>query len=529
MKKRVFSLLLILALLMSAVPAGAWAAEAPAEVYCGSLYSPLIGVELAEEPPEEEPESWYLQGRLVAASGADAEYVSPETAAVQLRDAMMRRENTVRLYVSYSGTESYEELANAVFNRATDMSIAEGATDGDYLRWVFSDGNYKVWVGEHTYIYEFHLRYYTTYQQEQEALSAMERIIAQLDLDGLTDYGKAMAIYRYVAEHVTYDHAGAAAILEQLELHDQKKDIEQHYFRPHTAYAAVMDGTAVCQGYATMLYALYRMAGLPVRIIVGSNHAWNIVQLGGIWYNLDVTTDSNRTNKTWCFLRGSTNFEGPIAGYIHQRDAEYLTPEFLAQYPVSASDYVSSTRYWDVAETNGHVENIERISQLGIMNGIDKNRPIFGPHNNMERAMLVTVLYRIEGEPQSSGPSFRDVPSGTYYTEAVTWAAANGVVQGDGDGTFRPTDSLTRQELVTILYRYAAEVRQFDVSGQADLSAYVDREQLGDWAVEPVRWSVGTGIVKGTTATELSPEDTATREQLATILMRYLTYYGLAA
>lgn len=529
MKKRIFSLMLSLIMTLAFMPAAVWASE-PVEVLRFSCDNPLYEAYIpSREAVSPQSEDTLVQESRLLADGEDAEYVSLETAVKQLRDAMVRRESPVMLYIDYPGEEAFSAWGNEkLFYAAMDMANAESATDGDYLRWSWQSMSAEAERSDSRFAIKMDIRYYTSYEQEQEAISEMGRILASLDLDGLTDYGKARSIHQYIAEHVTYDHDGLAAMDQQLALHE-KKDVEQQYFLPFTAYAALTKGTSVCQGYATLYYAMCRMAELPVRLIASSNHAWNIVQIDGAWYNLDVTADADTETKTDWFLKGSTTFEGPAAGGNHKRVEPYSSEAFQREYPVGEEDYVAGTSYWDVREDNGHKEDIERITQLKLMNGMGTaERPVFSPLSTMQRGMLVTVLYRMEGEPEVDEEQvFSDVAADRYYTSAVAWAAANGVVEGDGNGLFRPEDSLKRQELVKILYNYASKVRQLDDSEKADISAYTDRDELADWALEATRWSVGTGIVKGVSETELSPGSNAKREQLATMLVRFLDHYEI--
>lgn len=529
MKTRVFSLVLVLIMVFTMLPCSVWAAEEPAESLRFSCDNPLYAAYIPDEGISTQADETLIQESRLLADDEAAEYVSLDIAVKQLRDAMMRRESPVRLYIDYPGGEAFSSWGNEkLFFAAMDMENAESATDGDYLRWSWQSMNAEAQYSGSHYTVTMSIRYYTTYEQEQEAISEMGRILAALDLEGLTDYGKAMSIHQYIAEHVTYDHDGLAAMDQQLAMH-KKKDVEQAYFLPFTAYAALTKGTAVCQGYATLYYAMCRMAELPVRLIASSNHAWNIVQIDGQWYNLDVTADSDTETKTRWFLKGSTTFESPAAGGNHKRVEPYSSEAFQREYPVGEKDYAPTTSYWDVREDNGHKDDIERITQLKLMNGMGSaERPVFSPLSTMQRGMLVTVLYRMEGEPEvSTQQVFSDVPAGCYYTDAVAWAAANGVVEGDGNGIFRPEDALKRQELVKILYHYASKVRGLDDSEKADLSSYKDRGELATWALEATRWSVGTGIVKGVTDTELAPNSNAKREQLATMLVRFLDHYEI--
>lgn len=531
MKKRILSLLLVFAMMLCAAPISAWAAEEPAEVQSFSCDNPLYAAYI---PPEasaatEQEAATALESALVADDFSSKTFVQLDTAVKQLRDAMLRREGTVVLYINYASTESFSTWGNEkLFYAAMDIDNAAGSTDGDYLRWSWLNMGAQARRSGSKYIVTMTLRYYTTYQQEQTAIQKMQSIISGLDLSGMTDYGKASAIHQYVAEHVTYDHQGLDAMNEQLTLH-KKEDIEQKYFLPFTAYAAVMNGTAVCQGYATMYYAMCRMAGLPVRVIASVNHAWNIVRVDGQWYNLDVTADSETTSKVRWFLKGSTNFESEAAGGNHDRVSPYNSAEFQKQYPVGTADYVARTSYWDVRSDNSHIDNIEKVTELKLMNGTGtEKRPMFSPLSTMQRCMLVMVLYRMEQQPAVSKEQiYSDVPAGRYYTDAVAWATKTGVVEGDGNGKFRPEDPLTRQELVKILYGYAEKVKGLDISKKDNLAAYTDKGQVAAWALEATRWSVGTEIVKGTSATELSPSGNAKREQLATMLVRFLKYYGI--
>lgn len=524
MKKRIVSLLLTLAMLLSVLPAAAWASDNTVETFHSSVVNPLIGMEppadIAEDSEEAaEPAAEGQHARLKAAT-----YVSEETAIRQIRDAMVRRETNITVYVTRSNTsQAANTWANNLVYSACDYAYAAGITDGDYLRWCwghFSMNGYG--YGRNNYELTYSIRYYTTYEQEQAVISAMYQTFDALALAGTTDYAKVLRIYQYITGHVTYDYAGLNDMNEQIAIYGSNYQavVPQRYFLPFTAYAALMNGTSVCQGYATLFYAMCRIAGVPVRVVTSDDHAWNIVCLNGIWYNVDATFDSNNPSSPRYFLKSANTFNDGM----HVREYPFNTAGFEASYPTSSTDYVSHTRYWDVEESNYHISNIERVSELGLMNGVDADRPMFGPRDNMQRAMLVTVLYRAEGEPAVSGDSgFTDVPAGQWYTNAVAWAAEHNIVNGYEDGSFRPQGNLSRQELIKILYEYT-RYKQLDTSKTNDLSAYTDRGQV-TWALAAVSWSVGNGIVMGTSATELSPAANGTREQLATILSRYLDHY----
>lgn len=142
----------------------------------------------------------------------------------------------------------------------------------------------------------------------------------------------------------------------------------------------------------------------------------------------------------------------------------------------------------------------------------------FSPDAPMNRAMLATVLYRLEDAEASGGNPFADVTADTWYTDAVTWASANQIVSGTGNG-FAPDRDLSRQELVTMLYRYAKSVGM-DTDKTTDLDGYADAAEVADWAVEAMAWAVKSGLIAGRGGAVLAPEGTATRAEVATILQR---------
>ena len=172
----------------------------------------------------------------------------------------------------------------------------------------------------------------------------------------------------------------------------------------------------------------------------------------------------------------------------------------------------------DVDENDWFYDEVVYVYENGLMNGVENNQ--FAPNTATNRAMLATILYRLAGEPAVSGDlPFTDVESGTWYTDAVLWAAQNGIVNGLGENTFAPMNTLTREQLVTMLYRYA-EAAGYDVSAAADLSGYPDAGKVQTYAQKAMSWAVAEGIVEGMDG-NLNPAGHATRAQIATILMRF--------
>lgn len=151
----------------------------------------------------------------------------------------------------------------------------------------------------------------------------------------------------------------------------------------------------------------------------------------------------------------------------------------------------------------------------------------FAPNAVMSRAMLVTVLWRLAGAPAPKGVNtFSDVPGGTWYTDAVTWAAENGVVSGIGGGCFAPNSNVTREQTAVILFNYAHSCG-YDVGARADLSAFPDAGSVSGWAQDALSWANATGLINGTVyggRTILDPQGSASRAQVAMILRSYAEY-----
>lgn len=164
-------------------------------------------------------------------------------------------------------------------------------------------------------------------------------------------------------------------------------------------------------------------------------------------------------------------------------------------------------------------EAMKYTAEKGYLKGVSDTE--FAPDVDVSRAMIVTVLYRIEGEPEVDAENlFTDLEDGTWYTDAVLWAAENELVLGYND-EYRAGDTLTRREAALILYRWA-QFQGLELAGAADLSKYEDAGAVEDWAVEAMAWACGEGVITGTSATTLAPRQSLTRAQLALMLMRLI-------
>ena len=154
------------------------------------------------------------------------------------------------------------------------------------------------------------------------------------------------------------------------------------------------------------------------------------------------------------------------------------------------------------------------------MNGTSSN--VFSPNATTTRGMIVTMLYRLEGEPRvTTGSAFDDVDAAMYYVDAIAWANANGIVTGYDEATFGPNDAITREQMAAILYRYA-QYKGYELKTGADPSQYTDAADISSWALDAMEWANAEGLITGRTAATIVPGGTATRAEAATILMRFL-------
>ena len=173
--------------------------------------------------------------------------------------------------------------------------------------------------------------------------------------------------------------------------------------------------------------------------------------------------------------------------------------------------------YTDVSEDQWFHEAVDGVLERGLMNGVSDSR--FDPGGTTTRAMVVTILYRMEDSPADGPAVFSDVPAGAWYAAAVNWATGEGIVTGATDTSFRPDSPVTREQLAAILFRYA-RYKGLDTGSAADLSSYRDEGQISAYARAPLAWAGKTGLITGRSDTDLVPGGTATRAETATILMR---------
>ncbi len=175
--------------------------------------------------------------------------------------------------------------------------------------------------------------------------------------------------------------------------------------------------------------------------------------------------------------------------------------------------------FTDVDKDDWFYDDVKEVYEKGLMDGISAT--LFAPYNSTSRAMVVTMLYRMEGKPAVSGtPKFSDVKTDVWYTDAIVWATQNGIAKGYSDSIFAPDQTVARQELAAFLYRYA-DYKGYEMGENADLSKYTDADLIGEWALSSMQWAIGNGIINGMDNNRLDPRGTANRAQLAAMFNRF--------
>ena len=257
----------------------------------------------------------------------DVEYTSDQEKLVKIfREKLINRESNIVLYYHCDEEitqEFFSNLVHQLFQKA--IKHTGNGKEGDYLKWHCQGWTVKASIsGNSNKGYDLDVSYDVSYlsslEQEEKVDEEVSNLLKSLDLSNKTDYQKVKAIYDYICSNVTYDH-------------DNLND--ESYSLKYTAYAALINKTAVCQGYASLFYRLALDAGVDTRVIsgeAGGPHAWNIVKLNGKYYNLDSTWDAGRSTYAY-FLKNTDDFDD------HVRDNDYQSNDFIEEYPMWDESY----------------------------------------------------------------------------------------------------------------------------------------------------------------------------------------------
>ena len=318
MLKRVISMVMVLCMVLSLMPQIVWAETGDGftpDEYIPMQVNPLYaGVLDQEELEKHVPKTYAVEPR-------DTKYVSRDEAVQQIRDYMKQRVESFTIYVEKD--PNADTSANGMFESALDHTGVP--TEGDYLAWQY--GSWSASGGSNALgrRVNYSMTYYDTAEQQKKMDKAVDDLLDDLDLEGLTDYEKIWGVYDYMTENIVYDYEHLG---------------DNSYMLQYTAYAALVNGTSVCQGYANLFYRLALELDVDARIVVGwgngGPHAWNIVELGDKYYCLDATWDASWAQAGWgyqYFLRGTSYFGDHVV--------DTSISSFYTDYKVSTTDYGS--------------------------------------------------------------------------------------------------------------------------------------------------------------------------------------------
>lgn len=312
-----------------------------------------------------------------------------------------------------------------------------------------------------------------------------------------------------------------------------KDDIPTIYAsNPDAVYGIIMNSTENALGF-----------GVYQGFIYFDDLGFNPIYAAAFFYeNFYHLTDANALQSAI-----SANFQNAslpskvttdLSNYS-SKDFEAKLVEGMKYYEKHAYKYAGTKLEWDIdwtrgfgattpdsgsvgfADIEGHwaKDSIDAIVARKLLNGVSDTR--FAPEEKTSRAMVVTVLHRYDGKQETEPGKFTDVPSDTWYSAAVSWAAANGIVKGTTESTFAPNDDVTREQLATILYQYAQHKNiAGDISG--DLDGFSDNAEVSAYAIDAMKWTVGNGIITGKDGNRIDPQGIATRAEVAVMLQRFI-------
>jgi hypothetical protein len=231
-----------------------------------------------------------------------------------------------------------------------------------------------------------------------------------------------------------------------------------------------------------------------------------------VWY---VAEDGEKAEVPTTYNNKTVSFTAEhFSNYVIAYDAEHAVA-------CPKDDTCPMSAFTDLNKNSWYHDGVHFALDNGVMSGYGSGK--FGPNDLTSRAMIAQILWNMEGKPVVNyAMSYTDVGAGAWYAEAVRWATAQGIMAGYGHNKFGPNDDVTREQLVTIMYRYA-QMKKVDVSVGEDTNilSYDDAFDVSEWAIPAMQWAVGAEIVNGTSASTISPKNNASRAEIATIVMRY--------
>ncbi len=538
----------------------------------GEVYINPIYADVTEEDEIEIPEisdvipSADSTGRRRARSMNGTTYLdTAEEAGAVLREGMKNREESIVIY--YSGEEFTQEYFSELCKEQiipAALAETDDPAEGDYLKYNYGgagfrgsmstdeDGNYTL------YTLTFTPKYYTTAEQEAEVTAKVDELLdGELSFtNAASDFKKISAVHNYICSSVTYDYANLG---------------DSDYKLKYTTYAALIDGTAVCQGYSTLNYRLLRELGINARVTTGyggprhedyeddsmypGNHAWNRVKCGNSWYFDDTTWDANYSDEV---AAGTYSYQYLLKGYgdFDSIDEPFYTSgihidmmddDFNAAYPVEENRYIQGDEEEEHVDVWGpwkknYPAGIYRECECGKRQEVSnpftdlKDDPYytailwavaneitsgstpttFNQNGACTRAQVAAFLWRAAGcpEPETTVNPFTDVSKTSIFYKPIMWAYENGITSGTTAKTFGPNVTCTREQIVTFLWRAAGSP-----DPETTVNPFKDIKSTRK-TYKAILWAVENGITSGRTANVFAPTDTCTRGQVVTFIYR---------
>jgi len=279
-------------------------------------------------------------------------------------------------------------------------------------------------------------------------------------------------------------------------------------------------GSSVSLGAGASFVLLSGSATLTVNTGTVINVSTGTPALTGTSVNLNQRLFC--TEETTAVITATTAATGHVDGFYYVDATIRPLPPTQPTMPTPGGPH----QFVDVPSTAWFSSAVDFVFRNGLFAGTSQTT--FSPNTPMTRGMFVTVLHRLDGLTETdTAAEFSDVrDSSAFFFDAVAWANANDIVNGFADGTFRPNDSVTREQMAAIMYRYANHTDRSMLVHETALSAFPDRGNISAFAIEPLTWAVSWQIIRGSSGGRLSPRDTATRAEVAQIILNYTTHVG---
>lgn len=451
---------------------------------------------------------------LTASADSSVKYLTLDQAIEAVREGFSQRQSNITVYVT-SNVNLRD--GQAIYDYIYKPAAKDREGDSYHYSVAFNDNspdcNGQMWwtPGSNKYRVDFlDIDYTTTLEQERKFDSKLASEVEKLSLYEASDYMKYRSIYQYIVDNVSYDEDAYAFLRTNGHIQSQM---------PYTAYAALMNGKAVCAGYSRLFYAMCKYVGLPVEYASGTangrngwgNHAWNFVKLNGEWYQVDVTWDAGDSPERWrYFLKG---LGGDFSqSHILSNDTN-LTEVADDDYIPTAADFEPVSPFRDT-QSLACYDAAWELSNMGLISGT--SRSTFSPSSPITRAQIATMIYRYTGECTAGGqiPRFKDVSSNDYYYDAAIDNAVRGIISGYPDQTFRGSQNINLEQMAVILKRFANSINANTYKETTGRQL----EGVSDYAYESVDWALANGIVDSVD----NPQASLTRGEVAIMLQRLL-------